>query len=51
MADALHEGSALSHLSLGNNNPISGNTMLSLLSKLASLKRFANICSIIVDTY
>ncbi|KAF2947279.1 protein TONSOKU [Oryza sativa Japonica Group] len=43
MADALHEGSALSHLSLGNNNPISGNTMLSLLSKLASLKRFSEL--------
>ncbi|BAS81256.1 Os02g0784100, partial [Oryza sativa Japonica Group] len=43
MADALHEGSVLSHLSLGNNNPISGNTMLSLLSKLASLKRFSEL--------
>uniref|UniRef100_A0A0E0K609 Protein TONSOKU n=1 Tax=Oryza punctata TaxID=4537 RepID=A0A0E0K609_ORYPU len=43
MADALHEGSVLSHLSLGNNNPISGNTMLSLLSKLSSLKRFSEL--------
>ncbi|KAL5213496.1 hypothetical protein ABZP36_024343 [Zizania latifolia] len=43
MADALHEGSVLSHLSLGKNNPISGNTMLNLLSKLASLKRFADL--------
>ncbi|KAF0931168.1 hypothetical protein E2562_002524 [Oryza meyeriana var. granulata] len=43
MADALHEGSVLSHLSLGKNNPISGNTMLNLLSKLASLKRFLEL--------
>ncbi|KAJ1281342.1 hypothetical protein BS78_04G298800 [Paspalum vaginatum] len=39
MADALHEGSVLSHLSLGKNNPISSNSMLNLLSKLASLTR------------
>ncbi|KQK02062.1 protein TONSOKU isoform X2 [Brachypodium distachyon] len=43
MADALHEGSVLSHLSIGKNNPISGNTMLNLLSKLASLKRFSQL--------
>ncbi|RLN08873.1 protein TONSOKU isoform X2 [Panicum miliaceum] len=43
MADALHEGSVLSHLSLGKNNPISGNAMLNLLSKLASLTRFTEL--------
>ncbi|RLM80797.1 protein TONSOKU isoform X2 [Panicum miliaceum] len=43
MADALHEGSVLSHLSLGKNNPISGNAMLNLLSKLASLTRFSEL--------
>ncbi|KAI4982503.1 hypothetical protein ZWY2020_022995 [Hordeum vulgare] len=43
MADALHEDSVLSHLSIGKNNPISGNAMLNLLSKLASLKRFSQL--------
>ncbi|XP_062220506.1 protein TONSOKU-like [Phragmites australis] len=43
MSDALHEGSALSHLSLGKNNPISGNAMLNLLSKLSSLTRFSEL--------
>ncbi|CAO2047258.1 unnamed protein product [Urochloa humidicola] len=43
IADALHEGSVLSHLSLGKNNPISGNAMLNLLSKLASLTRFSEL--------
>ncbi|PAN08597.1 hypothetical protein PAHAL_1G423100 [Panicum hallii] len=43
MADALHEGLVLSHLSLGKNNPISGNAMLNLLSKLASLTRFSEL--------
>ncbi|CAM0943633.1 unnamed protein product [Alopecurus aequalis] len=43
MADALDEGSVLSHLSIGKNNPISSNTMLNLLSKLASLKRFSQL--------
>ncbi|WVZ55398.1 hypothetical protein U9M48_006061 [Paspalum notatum var. saurae] len=43
MADALHEGSVLSHLSLGKNNPISSNAMLNLLSKLASLTRFSEL--------
>nr|CAB3451284.1 unnamed protein product [Digitaria exilis] len=43
MADALHEGSVLSHLSLGKNKPISGNTMVNLLSKLASLTRFSEL--------
>lgn len=43
MADAIDEGSVLSHLSIGKNNPISSNTMLNLLSKLASLKRFSQL--------
>ncbi|XP_035823345.1 protein TONSOKU isoform X4 [Zea mays] len=43
MTDALHEESVLSHLSLGKNNPISSNTMLNLLSKLASLTRFSEL--------
>ncbi|GJM87059.1 hypothetical protein PR202_ga02977 [Eleusine coracana subsp. coracana] len=43
VADALHEGSVLSHLSLGKNNPISGTAMLNLLSKLASLRRFSEL--------
>ncbi|KAL6635242.1 hypothetical protein ACP70R_027913 [Stipagrostis hirtigluma subsp. patula] len=43
MADGLHEGSVLSHLSLGKNNPISGNAMLNLLSKLSSLTRFSEL--------
>ncbi|KAL6911597.1 hypothetical protein ACP4OV_000402 [Aristida adscensionis] len=43
MADALQEGSVLSHLSLGKNNPISGNAMLNLLSKLSSLTRFSEL--------
>ncbi|KAK3155468.1 hypothetical protein QOZ80_2BG0203640 [Eleusine coracana subsp. coracana] len=43
VADALHEGSVLSHLSLGKNNPISGTAMLNLLPKLASLTRFSEL--------
>ncbi|CAD6249212.1 unnamed protein product [Miscanthus lutarioriparius] len=43
MTDALDEESVLSHLSLGKNNPISSNTMLNLLSKLASLTRFSEL--------
>uniref|UniRef100_A0ACD5YV70 Uncharacterized protein n=1 Tax=Avena sativa TaxID=4498 RepID=A0ACD5YV70_AVESA len=43
MADALDEGSVLSHLSIGKNNPISSNAMLNLLSKLSSLKRFSQL--------
>ncbi|XP_020572962.1 protein TONSOKU isoform X2 [Phalaenopsis equestris] len=43
LSDFLHDGSILSHLSIGKNNPISGNTMVNLLSKLLSLKRFSEL--------
>ncbi|XP_010247270.1 PREDICTED: protein TONSOKU [Nelumbo nucifera] len=43
VADALHAGSVLSQFSLGNNNPISGNAMASLLTKLSTLKRFSEL--------
>ncbi|KAJ0983759.1 hypothetical protein J5N97_002115 [Dioscorea zingiberensis] len=43
IADTLHEGLVLSHLSLGKNYPISGNAMASLLAKLASLRRFSEL--------
>ncbi|KAK8921250.1 Protein TONSOKU [Platanthera zijinensis] len=43
LADSLHDESILSHLSIGNNNPISGNAMVNLLSKLSSLKRFSEL--------
>ncbi|KAL3528003.1 hypothetical protein ACH5RR_012659 [Cinchona calisaya] len=40
VADSLHSGSVLTHLSLGYNNPISGNAITTLLIKIATLKRF-----------
>ncbi|WOK94400.1 protein TONSOKU isoform X1 [Canna indica] len=43
VADALSAGSVLSHLSIGNNNPISGNAIINLLTKLQSLKRFSEL--------
>ncbi|XP_072952693.1 protein TONSOKU isoform X2 [Typha angustifolia] len=43
IVDALQEESTLSHLSIGKNNPISGNTMVNLFSRLASLKRFQEL--------
>ncbi|XP_026420817.1 protein TONSOKU-like isoform X2 [Papaver somniferum] len=43
VAEALSSGSVLSHLSIAHNNPISGNAMISLLSKLATLKRFSDL--------
>ncbi|KAJ1698650.1 hypothetical protein LUZ63_007162 [Rhynchospora breviuscula] len=43
VADALHEESVLSHLSIGKNSPISGNSMINLFSKVASLKRFSEL--------
>ncbi|XP_028554658.1 protein TONSOKU isoform X2 [Dendrobium catenatum] len=43
LADCLHGGSVLSHLSIGKNNPISANTMVNLLSKLSSLKCFSEL--------
>ncbi|KAK1300783.1 Protein TONSOKU [Acorus calamus] len=46
--DALHEHTTIavldvSHNSLGKNNPISGNAMVNLLSKLATLQRFSEL--------
>ncbi|KAM0952461.1 putative leucine-rich repeat domain superfamily, protein TONSOKU [Dioscorea sansibarensis] len=43
IADTLHEGLVLSHLSIGKNYPISGNAMANLLVRLASLKRFSEL--------
>ncbi|KAI3883378.1 hypothetical protein MKX03_009611 [Papaver bracteatum] len=43
VAEAISSGSVLSHLSIAHNNPISGNAMISLLSKLAILKRFSDL--------
>ncbi|XP_068667550.1 protein TONSOKU [Aristolochia californica] len=43
IADALDEGSVLSELWLGKNNPISPITMVNLLSKLSTLKRFSEL--------
>lgn len=43
IADALHDDSVLSHLSIGKNNPVSGIAMASLLSKLTSLERFSEL--------
>ncbi|XP_077242137.1 tetratricopeptide repeat (TPR)-containing protein [Tasmannia lanceolata] len=43
VADALDVGSVLAELCLGRNNPISGNAMINLLIKLATLKRFSEL--------
>ncbi|KAK9272896.1 hypothetical protein L1049_003275 [Liquidambar formosana] len=43
IADSLDAGSALSQLILGYNNPISGNAIVNLLAKLATLKRFSEL--------
>ncbi|KAF8411665.1 hypothetical protein HHK36_004223 [Tetracentron sinense] len=43
IADALDAGSVLAQLCIGNNNPISGNAMINLLAKLATLKRFSEL--------
>ncbi|URE05448.1 TPR [Musa troglodytarum] len=43
VADAISVGSVLSHLSIGRNNPISGNAIVNLLTKLQSLKRFSEL--------
>ncbi|PKA49560.1 Protein TONSOKU [Apostasia shenzhenica] len=43
VTDSLHGESILSHLSIGKNNPVSGNVMVNLLSKLSSLKRFSEL--------
>ncbi|CAK7355042.1 unnamed protein product [Dovyalis caffra] len=41
VADALNTGLVLAQLSIGYNNPISGNAIINLLAKLATLKSFA----------
>ncbi|KAM7257408.1 hypothetical protein ACFE04_013149 [Oxalis oulophora] len=43
VADALHDSSVLVHLSIGHNNPVSGNAITNLLAKLANLKRFSEL--------
>ncbi|KAK6922850.1 Tetratricopeptide repeat [Dillenia turbinata] len=43
VADALDARSALTHLSLGHNNPVSGNALVNLLDKLATLSSFSEI--------
>ncbi|KAL3824491.1 hypothetical protein ACJIZ3_020520 [Penstemon smallii] len=43
VADSLHSESVLTHLYLGYNNPVSGNAMISLLCKLATLNRFQEL--------
>ncbi|GMH06680.1 hypothetical protein Nepgr_008520 [Nepenthes gracilis] len=43
IADALNGGSVLSQLSIGYNNPVSGNSLASLLTKLSSLERFSEL--------
>ncbi|KAG9452829.1 hypothetical protein H6P81_005733 [Aristolochia fimbriata] len=43
IADALDDGSVLSELWLGKNNPISPITMVNLLRKLSALKRFSEL--------
>ncbi|XP_047163829.1 protein TONSOKU [Vigna umbellata] len=43
VADALDSRSALAHLSIGYNSPVSGNVTVNLLSKLSTLKRFSEL--------
>ncbi|MED6158767.1 hypothetical protein PIB30_035878 [Stylosanthes scabra] len=43
IADALDSTSVLAHLCIGHNSPVSGNTIVNLLSKLSTLKRFAEL--------
>nr|XP_027074129.1 protein TONSOKU-like isoform X1 [Coffea arabica] len=43
IADSLHSGSVLTNLSLGYNNPVSGNAITNLLLKIADLKRFQEL--------
>ncbi|KAF2284389.1 hypothetical protein GH714_021374 [Hevea brasiliensis] len=43
VTDALNSGSILSQLSIGYNNPLSGNAIINLLNKLATLKCFAEL--------
>ncbi|KAL8168242.1 hypothetical protein V2J09_009741 [Rumex salicifolius] len=43
LCDALDLNLNLSHLSIGYNNPISGHTIISLLTKLSALQRFSEL--------
>uniref|UniRef100_A0A5B6ZRH6 Protein TONSOKU n=1 Tax=Davidia involucrata TaxID=16924 RepID=A0A5B6ZRH6_DAVIN len=43
VADALDTGSVLAQICLGHNHPISGNSIVNLLAKLANLKRFSEL--------
>ncbi|XP_065875046.1 protein TONSOKU [Euphorbia lathyris] len=43
IADAVTSGSVLAQLSIGYNNPISGNAIIHLLTKLASLESFTEL--------
>ncbi|XP_071916680.1 protein TONSOKU-like [Coffea arabica] len=43
IADSLDSGSVLAHLSLGHNNPISGNVIINLFVKICSLNRFQEL--------
>ncbi|XP_027916277.1 protein TONSOKU [Vigna unguiculata] len=43
VADALDSRSALAHLCIGYNSPVSGNATVNLLCKLSTLKRFSEL--------
>ncbi|XP_071722199.1 LOW QUALITY PROTEIN: protein TONSOKU [Rutidosis leptorrhynchoides] len=43
VADSLYAGSVLAHLSIGHNNPVSGNTLNNLLAKLSCLRSFSEL--------
>ncbi|GAV62553.1 TPR_8 domain-containing protein/TPR_12 domain-containing protein [Cephalotus follicularis] len=43
VTDALDAESVLSHLCIGFNNPVSGNSIINLLAKLSTLKRFSEL--------
>ncbi|XP_062147613.1 protein TONSOKU [Alnus glutinosa] len=43
VADALNAGSVLEQLCIGYNDPVSGNAIINLLVKLATLKRFSEL--------
>ncbi|KAK7399404.1 hypothetical protein VNO78_10586 [Psophocarpus tetragonolobus] len=43
VTDALDSTSVLAHLCIGYNNPVSGNSIVNLLSKLSTLKRFSEL--------
>ncbi|KAM7523540.1 hypothetical protein LguiA_013442 [Lonicera macranthoides] len=43
VADSLDSGSVLTQICLGHNHPISGKSLVNLLAKLATLKRFSEL--------